>query len=90
MKVFFCKVHFKVLLSQPTAVELSRFVEASSACIAQQFLTPDGQWGLMEPKRWGDFVDFLCTSGIVRGRAGEAIPREAIEVESLFTNRLLP
>ncbi|CAE7517718.1 thiY [Symbiodinium natans] len=66
------------------------FLEASSSCIAKQFLTPDGKWGFMDSKRWDDFVNFLCLSGIVRDRAGGAIPREAIKVESLFTNHFLP
>ena len=66
------------------------FVEASASAIASKYLTPDGEWGSMEASRWGAFVDFLSSAGILVDRQKCPIPRDTVDAASLFTNDFLP
>ena len=67
----------------------AEFVEASAAYIADKYLTASGEWGTMEAGRWGAFVDFLSTAGILVDRQKQPIARESLDATTLFTNDFL-
>lgn len=68
----------------------AEFVRASAEALQGKYLTAQGAWGTMTPERWAAFVDFLSEAGILVDRGQQKIPREAVQVTSLFTNEFLP
>lgn len=65
------------------------FVEESGRRIADAYLTPDGEWGVMDRERWAAFVSWLTSEGILTDLDDEPIPRGEIDVDGLYTTRLL-
>lgn len=66
------------------------FVRACAKAAAPAFLTPKGQWGVMEEGVWTDFLDFLKNKGLLTGRDGSTLPDDCHPAASdLFTNSLL-
>ena len=39
------------------------------------YLTDSGQWGVMDGKRWTDFIDWLCDRKCLTYRDGSQVPR---------------
>jgi NitT/TauT family transport system substrate-binding protein len=67
----------------------SEFVHESQRRIAEAYLTADGEWGVMDRERWEAFVSWLTDEGILTDRDGEEIPRGELDVDGLYTTRLL-
>ena len=65
------------------------FVHESQRRIADAYLTPDGEWGVMNRERWATFVSWLTDESILTDREGEPIPRGELDVDGLYTMRLL-
>mgnify|MGYP005859556123 CR=1 FL=1 len=70
-------------------VDNAEFLRESQRRVAQAYLTDDGEWGVMDAKRWGAFVDWLAAEGILTTLDGEPILAEELPPEKLFTNELL-
>lgn len=65
------------------------FVVESQHRIADAYCTDDGEWGVMDRERWDAFVSWLTSERILSDPDGEAIPRGEIDVDGLYTTRLL-
>ena len=65
------------------------FVHESQRRIAEAYLTSEEEWGVMDRERWDAFVSWLTDEGILMDLDGEAIPRGELDVDGLYTTRLL-
>lgn len=65
------------------------FLRESARRLADAFLTPDGRWGRMDRARWAAFVDWLGRESVLADLDGEFLPASAVDVDALFTTRLL-
>jgi len=65
------------------------FLRQSQHAIADAYLTPDDEWGLMDHERWEAFVDWLAATEILRTVDGEPIAAEELPVDGLYTNAFL-
>ncbi|MFW6347136.1 MAG: ABC transporter substrate-binding protein [Cyclonatronaceae bacterium] len=58
------------------------FIEASLRALQPALLTQDGEWGKMNAKVWGSFINWLVDQKILR-------PQRPVEGKYMFTNELL-
>jgi NitT/TauT family transport system substrate-binding protein len=70
-------------------VDDPEFLRESQRRLADAYLTPDGEWGLMANERWAEFVAWLSGEGILTDLDGDAIPASELPAEELYTNALL-
>ena len=78
-------------LIEAAAVEFDDegFVEESQRRIADAYLTAEGEWGVMDRERWDAFVSWLTHEGILTDLDGDPITRGELDVDGLYTTRLL-
>ena len=78
-------------LIEAAAVEFDDegFVEESQRRIADAYLTAEGEWGVMDRERWDAFVSWLTHEGILTDLDGDSITRGELDVDGLYTTRLL-
>jgi len=71
------------------AVDDPAFLRESQRRLADAYLTPGGEWGLMDEDRWAAFVEWLAGQGILTDLDGDPIPASALSATDLFTNDCL-
>lgn len=79
-----------IMASGHPSVADEEFVTAAAEATAGLYLRPDGRWGGMDRGRWAGFVRFLAGDGILTARDGARVAEESVDVDSLFTEALLP
>jgi NitT/TauT family transport system substrate-binding protein len=72
-KLLFQQANHKSLydLGLPFVTESQQYLST----VNQGYLDSQGRWGMMDPKRWTDFIDWLCDNQCLTNRDGEVIPR---------------
>lgn len=79
-----------IVASGHPSVADEEFVTAAAEATAGLYLGPDGRWGGMDRERWAGFVRFLAGDGILTARDGARVAEKSVDVDSLFTEALLP
>ncbi|MBB6645618.1 ABC transporter substrate-binding protein [Halobellus ruber] len=70
-------------------VDDPEFLRESQRRLADAYLTPDGEWGVMDHDRWAAFVEWLSEQGILTDLDGDEIPASELPAGSLYTDELL-
>ena len=73
----------------PDLLDDGEFLRESQRRLADEYLAPSGEWGLMEHDRWDSFVEWLAGEGILTTVEGEPIPADELDAAELYTNELL-
>lgn len=57
-----------------------KLVHASQELLSAQYLTTSGTWGVMEPKRWSEYISWLSTEGLLTSYKQSRTPEIGVSV----------
>jgi len=57
-----------------------KLAHASQEVLSAQYLTPSGAWGVMEPKRWSDYISWLSVEGLLTSFKQSRTPEMGVSV----------
>lgn len=57
-----------------------KLAHASQEVLSSQYLTSSGAWGVMDPKRWSDYISWLAAEGLLTSYKQSRVPQPGISV----------
>mmetsp|Transcript_9763 Transcript_9763/g.8722 ORF Transcript_9763/g.8722 Transcript_9763/m.8722 type:complete len:320 (-) Transcript_9763:619-1578(-) len=71
-------------LGLPFVIESTKYLAAGN-----HYLTSNGKWGVMDPKRWSDYIGWLLSNDLLTHRDNSLVDPKELPLNELFTNSLL-